>query len=355
MVSMQKKSRARSSVLLAIAGLLVLPAIPAAQPAASDGSPKPWNADTSLEDRRKAADLDREGNQLLEQLRFRDAMARYQEALEYWNHPRIQYHLAIVRIELDEDPLATYDSVEQALRYDGAGLTDDEQERAREYKKLLRRQLAEVEVACDQDGVAVTVAGKAFMTGPGVKRALVAPGEHQITASKKGHLAVKQTIVLFPREKKRIELKLFTLADVSGTRRYWKQQTPWTVVGTGATAAALGGLLHWRAKRNIDLHDQLLLTRHECMQGCKPGDPGSPASVLDRGKTQQTLAITSYVVGGAALLTGLTLVVLNQPRGYRIDRSEESFRVHVVPSVSPGGSSAPGALGMIGATATLSF
>jgi hypothetical protein len=61
-------------------------------------------------------------------------------------------------------------------------------------------------------------------------------------------------------------------------------------------------------------------------------------SLRDGGDTKQTAAGVMYVVGGAAVITGVTLMLLNRPRPYRIDReSSEPTGVTVVPVVSPDG------------------
>ncbi|MCG8417479.1 MAG: PEGA domain-containing protein [Proteobacteria bacterium] len=308
---------------------------PAGQTHPSPSKAKPWFAGTTLANRQKAARLDKEGNELLKRHLFAEAMGKYQEALQYWQHPRIHYHLTIVQIELGDDPLVTYRSAKTALRYDGAALTADERERARGYKKLLRRQLVEIEVACSQPGVQVKLGGKPLMNGPGVKRTLVKPGDYEITARKAGYIALNQTVQLWPEQKKRVDLKLFTLQDVSGTQRRWQRWKPWAVVGAGAAVAAVGGVLHWRAKVNIDKHDDLLKTIPECTQGCAPSHENSPEDILSRGYVQQKFAITGYLIGGTALAAGLTLALLNRPRAYRLDKSDEAFRVSVVPAVTP--------------------
>ncbi len=311
-----------------------------AQPVAKSYSGKPWFVGTTPADRRRAAELDGEGNELLKQHLFAEAMAKYQEALSHWDHPRIQYHLTIVRIELSEDPVATHESAQAALRYDGRGLTADERERARNYLKLLRQQLVELEVTCAQLGVQVKVAGKAFMTGPGSKRTLLKPGQYQITASKRGYIAVNQTVLLLPQEHKRVDLKLFTLADVSGSRRYWNPRMPWLVLGAGAAVAAVGGTLHWRAKVNFDRHDyEALPNASDCAaeNGCHVNDEHSPEYIVDRANLQQGFAIAGYIAAGTTIATGLVLALVNRPRPYRIDRSAESFRVSVLPAVSAEG------------------
>ncbi len=294
---------------------------------------RPWFRNTTPENRHRAAQLDHEGNALLKQHLFAEAMIKYQEALRYWQHPRIYYHLTIAQIELGEDPVAVHENVQAALRYDGGGLTSEEQERARAYRKLLHRQLVEIAVVCEQPGVQVKLDGELLMTGPGAKRKLVKPGQYQITASKRGYLSVNQTVLLLPEEHKRVDLKLFTLAEVSGTKRYWNASRPWMIFGAGAAIAVLGGALHWRGSHNITKHDDLFAQKHP--DGSPPGGDRALEGLLERGVVQYRLGIANYIAGGTALATGLVLALINRPRPYRIDRSAESFRVSLLPSISP--------------------
>src|SRR5690606_31593180 len=80
-------------------GLAVMPSARAddtsrgpSAPPAGDAAPKPWAAGVSAEDQAKALELYRQGNELFEQARYLDALAKYEVALAAWDHPSIRYN-----------------------------------------------------------------------------------------------------------------------------------------------------------------------------------------------------------------------------------------------------------------------
>ena len=290
---------------------------------------KPWEHGVSLEDRQVALRLYREGNGLLKRALFAEALVKYRAALLRWDHPRIHYHIALSLTQLGDDPVVTHESVQRALRYEGAALKPDQLERARDFKLLLRRQLVELEVRSEQPGVEIKVDGKPLVTGPGRAQRLIAPGEHQVTASKRGYLTVNRSLLLLPGQTKRATVQLFTLEDVSQEQRRWATWKPWAAVGAGALAVIASGVLHGLARRDIQGFDDKLLER--CPEGCR--DEALEAE-LERGQLMQSMALGGYAVGGATLITGLLLAYLNRPRVVRIDRSAETFRVSLAPTFS---------------------
>lgn len=326
-------------VLLSAAVILAIPVPVAAQSgpdSETDDTARPWSAGVSSSDRVIAGELHKQGNDLLKQQLFADALVKYRAALEHWDHPRIHYHITLALIQLGGDPLAAYHSVSRALRHDGAALKPDQLERARDYRLLLRGQLVEIRVRCDQPGVEVTIDGETALVGPGSASRLRRPGQYQVAATRAGHLAVTRSVLLLPGEDRVITFHLFTFEQLTGTRRLWQPWKPWATAGAGAAVVALGSVLHWRARSDIRRFDRELQTRPECaVVGCNDDDPGSPAALLTRGELQQDIAITGYVVGGAMVASGLVMAYLNRPRSYRIDRSDESFRVTVIPRATP--------------------
>ncbi len=305
---------------------------------ANSDAAKPWEVSADQSQQTMATELYRQGNQMLRQERYGEALAKYREALAHWDHPRIHYHVALALVQLGDDPVAAYDSVEQALRYDGKALKPDQLERARDYKLLLRRQLVQIEVSSEQADVEVKFDGKVLVLGPGTAKRLVTPGTYQITASKRGYLTVNRSILLLPGQDKQVALALFTLDDLTVSRRYWQPWKPWATAGAGAALVALGGVLHWRAKVNIDSFDDALLQDPDCLDGgCLDDGDSARSALLDRGRLQQDAALASYIIGGTVLSAGLVLTVLNRPRSYRVDKGKESFRISVAPTVSPHG------------------
>lgn len=335
----QRRSRDRrapvSARAMIICGLVVIAAPDAAVAqgqAASDQ--EPWSEGISVEDRRQAEDLYEEGNGLLEQGLFAEALVKYREALVHWEeHPRIHYKIVAV-LELlgqfDVDPAAAYEHVRRALRHDGKGLDADLLDKARGFARSLRARLVELQVRCDQPGVAIELDGALLMTGPGTVARLVVPGAHQITASKPGYLTVNESLSLLLGQDHRLDLRLFTLADSSVTTRRWKRWKPWAAAGAGAALILVGGTLHWRAQVNMGRFDRDLEDR--CLRRVSCGGLDGRSPWLS--EAQETAAFAAYGIGAATLAAGLFLAYTNRSQSYHIDRRKESLRISVTPAVS---------------------
>lgn len=281
-------------------------------PATASTAERPWAEGVSQENQQAALALFRSGNVALKDSVFVEAIGKYREALKLWDHPAIHYNLALALLNLDQ-PLEVHEHLVAATKYGAAPLDTEKLEHARAYKGLIEKQLARVEIACDEPGASVVMDGRPLFQAPGRFEGLVRAGPHTISASKEGHLTNSQSRALPAGEKTRIELKLFTADDLTQYRRKWSAWKPWSVVGTGVALAAGGALLHMQARDSYDAFD---LGVTAC-GGCVP-DTGL-ADQRSRGDTMQTLAFGGYAVGGAALVTGVVLVYMNRLQPYRVD------------------------------------
>jgi tetratricopeptide (TPR) repeat protein len=281
-------------------------------PATASTAERPWAQGVSQENQQAALELFRAGNVLLKDSVFVDAIGKYRQALALWDHPAIHYNLALALLNLDQ-PLEVHEHLVAATKYGAAPLDTEKLEHARAYKGLIEKQLARVEIVCEEPGASVVMDGRPLFQAPGRFEGLVRAGPHTITASKEGHLTNSQSRALPAGEKTSVELKLFTADDLTQYRRKWSAWKPWAVVGTGVALAAGGALLHMQARDNYEAFD---LGVTSC-GGCVP-DTGL-ADRRTRGDTMQTLAMGGYAVGGAALVTGVVLVYMNRLQPYRVD------------------------------------
>lgn len=303
------------------------PPAPSAEP-----DTRPWAIGVPEEAQRRAQELFAEGNGFLDNLGYATAAAKFRQAIESWAHPAIQYNLAIALIKLDQ-PIEAYQSIIQALRYGAAPLDSEQYEQALNYKQLLRKQLGEIELSCAQDGVKVKLDGKLVLTCSGTTRTLLLLGEHQLVATKQGLRTVTKSLLVTSSATMKVQLRLFTEQELTGTKRYWKSWQPWALAAAGAGIAMAGGALHyWGARANIDAFDAQLA--RDCPFGCHDNEPGSPSALLRRGELQQQFAWGSYVVGGLAAATGIVGVVVNLPRQVPLDRSSEETRMITI-GISP--------------------
>lgn len=316
--------------LLFISLVLVAPRASHAQEA-EGGDDEPWSQGVSQDEKDLANAAFREGNSLLKDNLFSDAVEKYREALSHWNHPAIHYNMALALMNL-EKPMEVYSELEEAMRYEGKALGTDKLEAAQRYLKLVSQQIAEVEITANQPGVEVVLDGAKVLTGPGTYKTLVRIGEHSVIARKAGYVTQNDTKVLTPGDKLSLNIKMYTVDEMTRYRRKWPVWQPFAVVGGGAAFVIIGGTLHALARSGFKSFDDAI---REC-GGCIPDD--SLRGKKDGAQTKQTLAFVSYGIGAAALAAGAVFAYMNRAQPYRIDQeARPTPRVTVTPSLTPGG------------------
>lgn len=303
--------------------LIGSPAAPAR--ADGEGPERPWGRGVPEERRQKAEQLFQEGRALHRSLLLGEARAKYEEALAHWEQPELRLYLGrvLMRIGL---PLLAYENLQKALQW-GPGALDPEveQEARAAMRELLHKELAVVEMRCDEPGAAIVLDGKPWFVGPGAQRRLVVPGEHIVTAKKTGYYLVVKPVVVLAGKQASGAIQLS--ADKTITERRWSAWVPWAAVGAGAAAGLLGAGLSWQAGTHHDEAEQKM--RGACSRTCPPSSGGE----YDQGLLENRVAIGSFIAGGAALITGAVLVYVNTPRSYRTeDRGD--VKIELAPVVS---------------------
>ncbi len=313
------------------------------RPQLADGQPegadaaRPWADGVSDERQQKANQLLEEGNQLLFELLFTEALAKYERAVEQWNHPAIRFNMAVSLYNLGR-LVKAHENLQQALRYGDAPLEASVYEQAMRYQKLLDAQLAELIVICDEEGVEVALDGKHLFTGPGKARRRLLPGEHQIVGSKDGFLPETRLMKLVPGSPETVSLSLVSVDEaVVVTQRRWQRWKPWATVGAGVAVGLAGLALRLQAGSNFDRYDREVGLVCPGPDGCETVDDELLAEsdgLRSRGIWQNRIGMSLLVTGGVAAAAGMTLVLLNQPRAVRLSRSERAT-LSVAPMVSP--------------------
>jgi tetratricopeptide (TPR) repeat protein len=302
----------------AAAALLVLACgVAYAPPALADD--KPWAAGVSADDQAKALELYRQGNELFEQARYLEALAKYEVALRAWDHPSIRYNAAVCLINLGRADEA-YENLTAALRFGGEPLSAELQRQAATYEKLLVGQLAELEVRCTEPEAKVMLDGKPLLACPGTESRRVRPGNHQLVGEKPGYATDARAIEL-PAGKKTVIVLELKLLDAGGSpgrlERRWPRWMPWTVLAAGAVIGGISIPLSLAARDDYRAWDAQFAAL--CPAGCDPSllAPAQRATLdaldSDR-KRSATLAYASVAIGATAIAAGFTLVLLNQPR-----------------------------------------
>ncbi len=305
--------------LLAVAAILLIGA-GTARAQDSGGDENLWSKGISAETRERALTLYREGNAQFEQSEYRGALASYRKAIEIWDHPAIRYNMAVSMIHL-EQPLAAFTELGLALRYEAAPFSPEDYAQAQTYFKLLRGQLADLEVVCEEAGAEVRLDGELLFTAPGKATRTLAPGKHQLVASKKGYLTESRALNLTPGQLNVETVELVTLEAGTETRttRRWSGWKPWAVVGAGVGVAAIGAVFELKAQADIDEYDEDFAEL--CPTGCAEDElPGAVRDLKTRAELEDAIGLGAIATGGALIVTGAILVVLNQPRIETVER-----------------------------------
>jgi hypothetical protein len=284
---------------------------------------EPWNKGVSEEQREKAFELFQEGIALNKQFLLDEARGKYEEALLSWEHPRIRFYLARLykRTGL---PLLAYENLKKAIAWGPGALDREEKDEADTMLHDLEgKELGAISMRCDEKDAEVLLDGKAW--GSDVKR-LVLPGEHVVTAKKAGYYTTVKSIAVSPG--KEVSGVIHLSVDGTYAKRRWAAWKPWVMLGAGAGLAGMGGGFLALARKNANETTQLLIAN--CSSGsCDPDTTGP----YNGAQIENAFGIGALVVGGAGLLGGAGMLLLNLPQSVRT-QDESDVKVEVAPLVS---------------------
>jgi hypothetical protein len=299
----------------------------------SQSADRPWVKGVSPAEQAAALELFREGNGLLKESLFVQSAAKYREALRHCDHPGIHYNLALALLNLDQ-PVDVYTHLQEALKYGALPLDNDKYDHATHYRTLIEKQLARLDVECQREGALVSVDGQRAFTAPGHYEALVRAGQHTIVGEKAGYVTAQNSPTLPAGQKTTIELNLYTVDDLTHYKRRFPNWLPYTVLGGGILIAGIGGVLYWQAHESIRSYDAGIAQCSTANQnlGCMPS--GALASKRSMGQSMQASAFAMWGIGGAVLVSGVTLLSMNRARPYQVD--PEHDKLSLVPVLGSG-------------------
>lgn len=281
-------------------------------PALADDTP--WSKDVPEPTRRDAEKLFEEGNDLFAKQAHAPAADKYRAALALWDHPLVEFNLAVTLIRLDR-VLEAADALEKALRYADKPFKPELYQQALDYQALLRGRLGYVEVACEQAGASITLDGKAWFACPGTRTVRVHVGEHTVVGDLAKHLPINRRVIVpgGGTVRERIVLEpLDTAIKLSYPYRRW---VPWTVAA-GGFAVGLAGLGVWLAGRGqLDAFAQNF--ERDCMAGCEKDLSQHQAlrDQRDSAELKGTIGVSLMAAGGAAAIGGFVFaMVVNTPK-----------------------------------------
>ena len=134
-----------------------------------------------------------------------------------------------------------------------------------------------------------------------------------MVARKPGWLTETLALRLPSGQLTRETIKLQTIGSLPmRTVRRWSPWKPWTVFAAGALVALVGVPLMTDSKSAFNTFDAEIARL--CPSGCTTAQlPSTVLAARDRGNAEQGAAIGMFAVGGATVVSGIVLLILNQP------------------------------------------
>lgn len=298
---------------------------------------RPWAAGVKQSEQQAALKLFHDGNLQLNDGLFAKAAEAYKAALTHWDHPAIHYNLALAEMNLDS-PIESQEHFQFAIKFGEAPLqSKDKFDHAKDYILLLDKQIGEVEVTCNKPGTKVSLDGKEVFTAPGTWKGKVRAGKHSIVGTLEGHPSRVDAPYISPGAPFRIELKLYTTAELTRYRRKWDATwMPYVVMGGGVLVGIAGGLMEGLASNDYKKYDDQVTACNAMTignQGC--AQSSSLKSIRDSGDTKKDVGYVLYGVGAAAVVTGAVLWIINRPESYEVRPEDLNGPVSFQPVVSP--------------------
>jgi tetratricopeptide (TPR) repeat protein len=287
--------------------------------APDDESETPWSKGVSKGKQKKALEAFKDGNALFEEGKYTEALTVYEQALKLWDHPNIQFNLAVCLFNIRQ-PLDAWDHLDSALRFGEAPLGKRLFEEALTYRALLESSLARLEVTYKQDNADVMLDGKQLLSGKGKKVLHLLAGPHQLVASADGFETESKALDLpagqtahesIELQPTKVKLKVEQVR-VNYERR-WDWWLPWSIEGGGIAVALVGTGVYLSARSEMQSYDAAL--KAQCSTGCKPSDiPASLGVKKASAESRGTIAIGLWAIGGAVALGAGVMAIVNRPR-----------------------------------------
>ncbi len=274
----------------------------------------PWSKDVPEPTQRQAEKLFEEGNDLFAKQAHAPAVEKYKAALALWDHPLVQFNLAVTLIRLDR-ALEAAEALEKALRYGEKPFKTELYQEALNYQTLLKGRIGYVEISCAQGGASITLDGKEWFNCPGSRKQRVEVGEHTVVGDLATYLPINKRLVVAGGSTVSERITLEPLDTAVRLRYPYKRWIPWTITA-GGVALGLAGVGVWLAgrgqmdafKKNFD---------RDCADGCEKNlsEHAALRDQRDSAELKGTIGVSMLVVGGAAAVGGFVFaMVFNNPQ-----------------------------------------
>jgi hypothetical protein len=292
----------RRIVLLAILGISLWPAA-----AAADDPPPAERARALLD----------EGTRLYaDDAAYSDALAAFRQSFTLEPSWRALNGIGLCLHALGRE-VEAFRTYQQLLDQFGPQLTPEQKQRAEKLKGEMDKLIARLEVSVARKGAQLTLDGEPVGTGPLTTTVLVMPGTRQLVATLEGYRPYTERVEIAAGARRRVVVTLEPLRERVVVKREkpvlerrMPRWIPWVTAGAGVALVGAGGLLALDASGDLsDFDDGVADSAGEL-----PRPVEADGGAIDDAERKQAFAIGLAVAGGAAVVTGLVLAALNQPR-----------------------------------------
>jgi hypothetical protein len=275
---------------------------------------KPWAQGVDEARQARANALFEEGNRLFAEKSNTAALERYRAAIAIWDHPMVQFNMAVTLIRLDR-LLDAAEALDRALRYGAQPFTPELYQQALDYRRLLGGRVGTVEASCTQDGVQVLLDGSPWFVCPGTQQRRVLAGEHAIVATGATYQPLSRRVIVAGGVVSREALKLVALDAAVRLEYPTARWIPWTVAAVGA-AVGFGGLGVWFSGRGeMDRFDERYAI--DCWTGCETDLSAHDdlRALRDGARRTSAIGVSMMIAGGVVAVGGVIWGgALNRPR-----------------------------------------
>jgi len=341
-------TKTRLLTMLTTGALLLATTQALGQPAPKPGD-KPSATQPSKEALEEARTRYERGTQLYSEGDYKLALIEFQRAYDLAPTYKVLFNIGQVNLQLGNYAAARR-GFEKYLAEGKGEIPDKRKSEVEKELTGLRNRTAHVTIVADVEGAEVSIDGNPAGTTPLPEPLLVDAGQHTVAIKREGRIPATKAITLAGADEVKVEFELpaqaapvnpTVIAPIRETRTYYKtEKTSYTWVGwlmtgvftAGATATGIAALA---------LSSDLKSAR-EAAIGPNETAAAKRKDLDDRQKKARAVAVTTDILGAAAIVTGaITLVfTLKSDKGEEAKKKTGASDVHL--GVSPTGVSMAG-------------
>lgn len=222
------------------------------------------------------------------------------------------------------DYVAAFHAFKRVIAEFGAELDAKQAAKAKKLMAEVRTKIGALVIEASQKGARVSVNGVDIGTAPLTRTILVRPGRQVVDAKLTGHVPFIARVTVQANREHKVEVelrrereRLVVKVEERPMKRRMKRWIPWAVLGGGGGLIAVGSLFMLAARSDLDEFDDQVAA----MAGQFPSSVAADTELLDRGERRRGIAQLLWIGGGAAVVSGVVLLMLNQPRAVRANAS----------------------------------